>query len=62
MVSRNLRQTHLQEVGLMQIPAYHVNVTAIGREQGPPQLPGHGHGLVCEVILRLTNFVCLAQH
>ena len=55
MVCRNLRQAHLQEVGLAKIPANHVGFTGLRQliwpleeSQGPSQLHGHGPWLVCK--------------
>ena len=48
---QNLHHAHLQEVGLMQIPAKHVSGMALGGYQGPSQSHGHNPWLVCEVAL-----------
>ena len=47
MVYRNLRQDHLHEAYMMQIPADYVNGTTFG----PSHVHGHGPWLVCEVTL-----------
>ena len=56
MVWWNLRQAHLQELGLMHIPSYHGSYLDEGHE--PRQLHGHDPWLMFEVTLdmSITNF------
>lgn len=53
MLCQHLHQTHLQEVGLTQNMADHVNGTAFRWDSRASQLHGHGLWLVCEMTLTM---------